>query len=113
MLAHVDHFLPHTLKQHGFGLAIDGVWNLVLACKTCNCGKFGKFSKLPAVVLLKRLHTRNNYLIESHHPLRETLIIQTGASEASRRGYLQESYNRAKELLIQTWTPETKDEPAF
>ena len=38
---------------------------------------------------------------------------KVGIREASRRGYLQESYNRAKELLIQTWTPETKDEPAF
>ena len=110
-VAHVDHFLPHILKKnHGFGRVIDRVWNLVLTCKPCN---LGKSSKLPDVVLLGRLHTRNNYLIESHHPLRETLIIQTGASEASRRGYLQESYNRAKELLIQTWTPETKDEPAF
>ena len=113
ILADVDHFLPHTLKQHGFGLAIDGVWNLVLACQTCNRGQAGKFSKLPDLVLLNRLHTRNNFLIESHHPLRETLIIQTGASELSRRGYLQESYNRAKELLIHTWTPETKHEPAF
>ena len=113
MLDDVDHFFPHCLNQHGFGPEINGVWNLVLACQTCNRGQSGKFSKLPAVVLLNRLHTRNNFLIESHHPLRETLIIQTGASEPSRRGYLQEAYKRAKELLIQTWTPETKHEPAF
>lgn len=28
-----DRFFPHVLKAYGFGRAIDGVWNLVLACR--------------------------------------------------------------------------------
>lgn len=112
-LADVDHFFPHALKAHGFGQVIDGVWNLVLACQECNRGPKGKFHKLPDRDLLQRLHTRNNFFIDSHHPLRETLIEQTGTSEHARRQYLQQAYQRAKELLIHTWTPEAKYEPAF
>jgi hypothetical protein len=112
-LADVDHFFPHTLKAHGFGQVIDGVWNLVLACQECNRGPKGKFHKLPDRDSLQRLHTRNNFFIDSHHPLRETLIEQTGTSEMARRQYLQAAYQRAKELLIHTWTPEAKYEPAF
>ncbi len=112
-LADVDHFFPHALKAHGFGQVIDGVWNLVLACQDCNRGANGKFHKLPDRDLLQRLHTRNNFFIDSHHPLRETLIEQTGVSEQARRQYLQQAYQRAKELLIHAWKPEAKYEPAF
>ncbi|MFM7112924.1 MAG: HNH endonuclease, partial [Planctomycetota bacterium] len=109
----IDHFFPHALKAHGFYQALDGVWNLVLACHDCNRGPKGKFHKLPHSELLQRLHTRNNFLIESHHPLRETLIVQTGNSEPARRQYLQDSFRRAKELLIHEWKPESKFEPVF
>jgi hypothetical protein len=112
-LADVDHFFPHALKAHGFVQAVDSVWNLVLACRDCNRGANGKFHKLPNPDLLQRLHTRNSFFIDSHHPLRETLIEQTGANEMARRQYLQAAYQRAKELLIHTWMPEAKYEPAF
>src|SRR5262249_27405174 len=78
----VDHFFPHALKQQGGRTTIDGVWNLVLACRECNRGVGGKFDRIPTIKLLGRLHIRNEFLISSHHPLRETLIRQTGASEA-------------------------------
>ncbi len=55
----VDHFFPHKLKNQNQGLTVDGVWNLVLACKQCNRGANGKFDRIPSVELLKRLHTRN------------------------------------------------------
>ena len=112
-LADVDHFFPHVPKAHSFGQAVDGVWNLVLACRECNRGANGKFHKLPNRDLLQRLHTRNNFFVDSHHPLRETLLEQTGASELARRQYLQQAYQNAREMLIHTWTPETKYEPAF
>ena len=38
---------------------------------------------------------RNEYLITSHHALRETLIAQTGFTEQTRRGFLQDAYNCA------------------
>ena len=112
-LPDVDHFFAHTLKPHGLGCSIDGVWNLVLACQNCNRGSKGKFTQLPELKFLERLHRRNNFFIESHHPLRETLIYQTGANELARRHFLQTTYNMSKELLIQNWKPEHEHEPAF
>ncbi len=78
----VDHFFPHVLKAVGFGAPVDGVWNLVLACRRCNRGIDGKSARVPTLRLLERLHTRNEFLIGSHHPLRETLMAQTGATES-------------------------------
>jgi hypothetical protein len=112
-LADVDHFFPHTLKPHGLGQLLDGVWNLALACQSCNRGAKGKFAQLPELRFLERLHTRNSFYIESHHPLRETLILQTGTSEAERRKFLQNVYRQSKELLVQNWRPEFEHEPAF
>ena len=112
-LADVDHYFPHTLKPHGIGDVIDGVWNLVLACQTCNRGTKGKFTQLPELTFLERLHRRNNFLIDSHHPLRETLIQQTGADELARRQFLQAMYHQSKELLVRNWKPEYEHEPAF
>ena len=91
--ADVDHFFPHILKQCDSSKPIDGVANLVLACKECNRGVNGKFENLPALVFLERLFSRNEYLITSHHPLRETLIAQIGNTTQKRQKYLQEAYN--------------------
>ena len=81
-LADVDHFFPHKLIFCADNKPINGVANLVLACKECNRGESGKFDRLPSIPLLERLYFRNEYLIKSHHPLRETLISQTGLTEA-------------------------------
>ena len=105
-LADVDHFHPHKLKKWLPDCNWDGVWNLVLACSSCNRGIAGKFSLLPEVELLARLHKRNEYLITSHHPLRETLIQQTGSTTHARQNYLQTRYNEALSLLIRTWKTE-------
>lgn len=112
-LADVDHFFPHTLKPHGVGDLIDGVWNLVLACQSCNRGAAGKFMQIPELRFVERLHTRNSFLIDSHHPLRETLIKQSGASEPGRRQFLQTMYDRSKELLVRNWKPAFEYEAAF
>jgi 5-methylcytosine-specific restriction endonuclease McrA len=69
----VDHFFPHLLKSELRGLNLDGVWNLVLACGECNKGTGGKGARVPDVSLVKRLHHRNDWLINSHHPLRGTI----------------------------------------
>jgi len=111
--AEVDHFLPHVLKTQGFGSNVDGVWNLVLACRRCNAGENGKFAKVPELDYLKRLHTRNEFFIGSHHPLRETIILQTGSSQGKRASFLQDKYNEARKLLIATWSPEYEHEPTF
>lgn len=105
-LADVDHFFPWKLKEHGVAHPVDGVWNLVLACKGCNRGRGGKSARVPSIKLLYRLQKRNDFLINSHHPLRETLISQTGGSEAVRKSFMQKTYNEAKAILIHEWDPE-------
>lgn len=81
LLSDVDHFFPHLLKPEVANAGccrpvnVDGVWNLVLSCSECNRGESEKFAQVPSIELLNRLHTRNEYLIGSHHPLRETLIM--------------------------------------
>ena len=101
-LAHVDHFLPHILKENREIKNLDGVWNLVLACQVCN---MTKLARPPQARYLDRLNTRNNYLISSHHPLRETLIRQTGGRVADRRSFLVDAHRTAVNTLIHTWSP--------
>ncbi len=102
----VDHFFPHVLSREESFERIDGVWNLVLACAACNAGVGGKFARIPTIRLLEHLETRNNFLIASHHPLRETLINQTGATESARRKFLSDFHNRALARLFHTWESE-------
>lgn len=104
-LTDVDHFIPWKLNDKIPN--INGVWNLVLSCENCNRGVNGKFEKLPTLELLKRLDKRNEYLISSYLPLRETLIRQTGKTPKARRKFLQTQYNTAKINLIHTWEPLT------
>jgi hypothetical protein len=103
--ADVDHFLPHMLRTRGVQLAVDGVWNLVLACRDCNRGEGGKFARVPEVQYLERLSKRNEYYVNSHHPLRETIIAQTGATAEQRRGFLRDAYRRSLEALVHPWSP--------
>lgn len=102
----VDHFFPHMLKNFNFR-GVNQVWNLVLSCKTCNRGEGGKFEKIPDISFLESLNKRNNFYVESHHPLRETIINQTGNTDAERRQFLQKAFNNAVEILPskQKWRP--------
>jgi hypothetical protein len=67
-----------------------------------------KSDSIPKVYCLQLLHTRNEFLITSHHPLRETLILQTGKNEQARKIYLNDYYNRAHKTIISTWEPDEK-----
>jgi hypothetical protein len=110
----VDHFFPHILKACGFAPeSINGIWNLVLACQRCNRGVDGKSAMVPNIRLLERLHTRNEFLIDSHHPLRETLIAQTGSTEGDRKQFLNTLHTRAVAALIHEWEPTECAAPVF
>lgn len=112
-LADVDHFFTHALLQMNTTINLDGVWNLVLACKNCNRGIKGKMAKVPRIKYLERLHKRNDFLIQSHHPLRETLLLQTGNTEDTRTAFLQQQYNHAIVRMIHHWEPDSEEEEAF
>jgi hypothetical protein len=112
----VDHFFPFILisrSDYFSHMNMNGVWNLVLSCKECNRGARGKFARVPEVKYIERLNQRNNYLIESNHPLRETLINQTGISGILRRDFLKQVDARAIQYLIHRWTSDYELDPAF
>lgn len=112
-LADVDHFFPLTLAQFQKSFNFNGIWNLVLACKDCNRGVQGKYAHVPKLKYLERLHKRNNFLIDSHHPLRETLRIQTGYTKEERSKFLNNMHKDALNILIHQWQPVHELEPAF
>lgn len=109
----VDHFFPHTLQPLFPDVNLNGVWNLVLTCAGCNRGVLGKFAKVPDIKYLKRLHKRNEFLISSHHPLRETIMNQTGIDEASRKDFLMKVDNIAINALIHRWETPLKGIATF
>lgn len=103
--ADVDHYFPHMLMSRGLFLDLDDVWNLVLACAVCNRGPAGKFDRLPHGDFLESLWRRNERLIASHHPLRESIITTTGSSRASRLDFLRGVQTRATEYNRAEWRP--------
>lgn len=112
-LCDVDHFFPHTLQAQFKHVNLDGVWNLVLTCPNCNRGTDGKFARVPAVKYLERLRRRNEFLIASHHPLRETIIQQTGNSTEARQHFLAETDKIAINTLIHRWETPLKGDEIF
>ena len=104
-ICHVDHVLPHKQKRQHLPANINGVWNLVLACATCN-GAAEKSDKIPNITFLQRLNTRNEFYIESNLPLAEAIINQTGRTSTDRENFLNTHYKISKEYNpTETWSP--------
>jgi hypothetical protein len=109
----VDHFIPHKF-QNKTTINLDGVFNLVLAGPICNRGEGGKFSRIPNEKYLYRLDKRNNFLISSNHPIKETLILQTGRTENKRWEFLSNLYSFARNLTKEIpWEIEERGEAVF
>lgn len=111
-LADVDHVFPFTLRADGLVANVDQVWNLVLACPTCNRGPRGKFAAPPHETAVERLYQRNEYFIASNHPIKESLIHQTGPNELARWAFLQRVQDIAR-MLGPGWLPPEADDPTF
>jgi hypothetical protein len=83
----------------------------VLADKKVNGNKL---AKIPHEKYLTRLFQRNEYYIESKHPLAETIINQTGNTKEKRTSFLQNQYRIALENSSQVrWEPEIELEGNF
>lgn len=98
-VAHVDHFIPFRLRNQVHA-NLNGVWNLVLACADCN---LSKLDRVPIKTLVLRLMQRNEFLITSHHPLRETLMSQLGHSTRAREESVGKWWLQAYQARITTW----------
>ncbi|MGI4848568.1 MAG: HNH endonuclease [Janthinobacterium lividum] len=106
-LSHVDHFIPFMLSVK-LNVNLNGVWNLVLACRQCN---LQKSDLIPASEFVNRLYQRNEFFIVSHHPLKETLMAQTGQSSQSRAKFIGSWYSQAKQQRVATWEPKEQGKP--
>jgi len=84
---------------------LDQTWNLVLACKNCNRGQGGKGAKAPAPEYVETLSRRNEHYIASHHPLRETLIAQTGTNPDARSRIYRAIHGSMSDGGLQRWQP--------
>ena len=102
MNCHVDHFVPWKLsdqfKPHNIDL--NGIWNLVLACSECN-GAGEKWHQLPSLTYLEKLYIRNNFYVESHHPLKQTILNQKG----NEHHFLQKVWDVARNTGTPIWKP--------
>lgn len=103
----VDHFIPLSVQYLSkVDMDLNGVWNLVLTCQECNRGdNNGKFARVPHESLLERLYKRNEYLIESNHPLKETIIMKTGKNSKKREEFLKTAFNYASSIKSSGWLP--------
>lgn len=104
----IDHFIPLSIQYLSkVDMGLNGVWNLVLACQECNRGEQnGKFARLPHQLLLERLYKRNEYLIESNHPLKETIVMKTGKNSKLRAEFLKTTFNYVSSIKDSGWMPE-------
>ena len=111
LYADVDHFFPYASRHMLPNININSIWNLVLSCQECNRGQQGEFDKIPHIDLLTRLHNRNEYLIDSHLPIKETLLQQTGKNEQQRIQFLNMVYNILQ--VLPKWKTTHKKAPLF
>ena len=109
----VDHFYPFSLQRYFPHVNLNGVWNLVLSCKHCNRGAQGKSDHIPSLEYLKRLEKRNEFLISSHHPLRNVLMLQTGMTQKERQNFLLSMDQRALGYKIHRWKTKPVAPPLF
>ena len=92
------------MARRGF-VDLDDVWNLVLACGVCNRGPAGKSDRLAHGDFLERLWRRNERLIRSQHPLRESIMAVTGRTPTARLDFLRSVQTRATEHARADWRP--------
>ena len=114
----VDHFFAWDFYKKTFygvlkttlGKEVDRIWNLVLACEKCNIQKLSTLpnkdqnKKFPNY--LEKLHNKNNALIRSPLPLKESIMKDTGSNEKERSTFLNKIYDELHSLKPFQWTPE-------
>ncbi|MDG1453974.1 MAG: HNH endonuclease domain-containing protein [Methylophilaceae bacterium] len=112
-ICHVDHFLPHVHKREHLPANINGVWNLVLSCSTCN-GSSEKGARVAEKEYLLHLYKRNEFYILSQHPLAETIVNQTGNTTSQRQSFLNKHYQIAYDMNpTSLWKPKERFECLF
>lgn len=98
----VDHVIPLSIQQGAReDLQLNEAWNLVLACPLCS----DKADNMPLFKSIASLHRRNEYLIESAHPLKENILRSTGYTVQKRKEFLRKRFEYACSLRAASWQP--------
>ena len=90
----VDHLIPYNALKH------NQIWNLVLSHSFCNQDKS---DNLPPKHYVERLITRNEYFIQSSHPIKDTLVKQLGGTQVQRRQKILSEYHYATDRIRRIW----------
>ncbi|WP_269915569.1 HNH endonuclease [Acinetobacter sp. HY1485] len=103
----VDHVIPMSIQYASkYDLQLNEVWNLVLACQECNrWEQGGKAGNVPLKKYILALNKRNEWLIESNHPLKENIIFKTGKTSEKRIDYLLKRFEIACDIRKESWSP--------
>lgn len=94
---HVDHVIPRTTVQS------DEIWNLVLSHADCN---LSKSDNVVAKSYIQNLIDRNEGLISSNHPLKDTLIREIGSKPRLREKRIWDIYGLARAQINRFWKHE-------
>jgi 5-methylcytosine-specific restriction endonuclease McrA len=109
----VDHVFPWSAGPIIGGAQWTASGNLVLACARCNSWH-EKSNRPPHERYVQRLSVRNEFLIASYHPLRPTLIAQTGASQSERSATLKRALDEVTVGGVRSaWVAPEELAPAF
>ena len=102
----VDHFLPYSmLNNNDLNVNPNGVWNLVIACKSCNRGADGKFDEPPKEMYYKKLKLRNLLFVEEHkHSLRNSILLSLNVANKQQLSEKMDNiYSNFR--MIKGWKP--------
>jgi 5-methylcytosine-specific restriction endonuclease McrA len=98
----VDHVIPYHALMH------NEIWNLVLSHHFCNQNKS---DNLPPRHFIENLIERNEFLISSSHPLKDTLIRELGNTKKMRLAKTIQEYKYAKGKIGRIWEGNNKYDP--
>lgn len=103
----VDHVIPMSVQFGStYDLQLNEIWNLVLACQECNRWEHGgKSGHMPLQKFIQRLYKRNEYFIESNHPLKENILLRTGNTSEKRLDFLMKRFSFSCTIRNESWSP--------
>lgn len=87
-----------------YDLNLNESWNLVLSCKNCNSFA-NKSDRMPKKKFIERPSKRNEYFIESTHPLRENIIRIADNILKKRQDFVQKRFEFVTEKRPAIWVP--------
>lgn len=100
----VDHVIPYKALRH------NQLWNLVLAHSFCNQNKS---DNVTPIHYIENVIKRNEFFIDSSHPLKNTLIRQLGLNQKQRRDKILSEYKYAKDMIVRVWGGHDKYDPSL